>query len=72
MKQTFYDNHPLTLTPKKICTAVKTIAENKKDERSRNVVIYGISKSDGEKLENKVASRAKSGMQRMSMKFFMR
>ena len=28
------------LTPKKICTAVKKIAE--KDERSRNVVIYGI------------------------------
>jgi len=41
------------LTPKKICTAVKTIAE--KDERSRNIVIYGISESDGEKLENKVS-----------------
>ena len=36
-----------------LCTAVKKIAE--KDERSRNVVIYGISESDGEKLENKVA-----------------
>ena len=40
------------LTPKKICTAVKTIAE--KDKRSRNVVIYGISESGGETLKTKL------------------
>ena len=43
----------LRQSPKKVCAAVNTIAV--KDERSRNVVIYGISESDGEKLENKVA-----------------
>ena len=43
----------LRQSPKKVCAAVNTIAV--KDERSRNVVIYGINESDGEKLENKVA-----------------
>jgi len=43
----------LRQSPKKVCAAVNTIAV--KDERSRNVVIYGISESDGEKLENKVS-----------------
>ena len=43
----------LRQSPKKVCAAVNTIAV--KDERSWSVVIYGISESDGEKLENKVA-----------------
>ena len=43
----------LRQSPKKVCAAVNTIAV--KDERSRNVVIYGISESDGGRLENKVA-----------------
>jgi len=40
------------LMPKKIYTAIKTIAE--KDKRSRNVVIYGKNESNGEQLKTKL------------------
>ncbi len=40
------------LAPKKIRAAVKTVAD--KEDRSRNVIVYGLTESDGEVLESKV------------------
>ena len=41
------------LTPKKIKAAVQSVSE--KEERSKNIIIYGMSESSGENLQEKIS-----------------
>ncbi len=41
------------LAPRKICAAVKTVAD--RDDRSRNLIVYGLNETDEEQLESKIA-----------------